>query len=64
VKPGLEISGAGRGCNTLTGMFEVHQTEYSGTGDSIKRFAADFEQHCDGKSAALRGSINLTASPG
>jgi hypothetical protein len=61
VKPGLEVSGAGRGCNTLTGSFEIRRIEYSEGGDSIRSFAADFEQHCEDAKPALRGSLDLIA---
>src|SRR5262249_43553242 len=56
--PGLSISGAGRGCNTLTGRFVVLDVTYGPTGDVVA-FAADFEQHCEGGSAALFGSIRF-----
>ncbi len=60
-KPGLDISGSGRGCDELTGRFDVLQAEYAPDG-RIERFAADFEQHCEGHTPALRGSIRYRAS--
>jgi len=60
--PGLSISGAGRGCNTLMGRFQVRQIAYSKSGDGIKRFAADFEQHCEGAKPALIGFVDLRAA--
>ena len=62
VKPGLSVSGAGRGCNTLTGKFNIRQIEYSNSGTKLKRFLADFEQHCEGQGPALSGTIDLTAT--
>src|SRR5262249_17940666 len=56
--PGLSISGDGRGCNTLTGRFVVLDVTYGPTGD-VLGFAADFEQHCEGGSDALFGSIRF-----
>ncbi len=50
------VSGAGRGCNTLTGRFSVLKAKYDASGN-VKSFAADFEQHCEGASPALAGSI-------
>jgi hypothetical protein len=53
--PGLDVEGSGRGCNTLTGTFTVHDATYRGgvlTGISIT-----FEQHCEGATPALFGSI-------
>ena len=63
-QPGLNVSGEGRGCNTLTGRFEVLEVVY-GAGGEVQRFAATFEQHCEGQEAALLGSIqiNSTLSP-
>jgi hypothetical protein len=54
--PGLSVSGAGRGCNTLTGRFDVLEAVY-GTGGQVLRFAADFEQHCEGMDPALFGGV-------
>jgi hypothetical protein len=60
--PGLDVSGDGRGCNTLTGQFEVSQVAVDGAGN-VTSFAADFEQHCEGSTAALFGSIRINAGP-
>lgn len=58
--PGLSVYGAGRGCNTLTGSFTVLQTSYDTSGN-VKHFAADFEQHCEGATAGLFGSIRISS---
>jgi hypothetical protein len=55
-EPGLDVSGEGRGCNMLTGRFEVFEVRY-GPGDTVLSFAASFEQHCEGATPALFGSI-------
>jgi hypothetical protein len=60
--PGLSVSGQGRGCNTLTGRFEVLEIGF-GTAGEVTSFAADFEQHCEGATAALFGSIRINAGP-
>ena len=60
--PGLDVAGDGRGCNTLTGRFEVLQIAVDGAGN-VTSFAADFEQHCEGSTAALFGSIRMNAGP-
>ncbi|MBW3576111.1 MAG: thrombospondin type 3 repeat-containing protein, partial [Actinobacteria bacterium] len=60
-KPGMAVDGSGRGCGTLTGRFDVLEAVYALDG-SVRRFAADFEQHCDGDPNALRGSIRYNAS--
>ena len=59
--PGLDVSGSGRGCNTLTGRFDVLEAVYAADG-SVQKFAADFEQHCEGATPALRGSVRYNAS--
>jgi hypothetical protein len=59
-QPGLSVGGDGRGCNTLTGRFEVLEAVYGATGDVVS-FAADFEQHCEGAPPALVGSVHFNA---
>ncbi len=74
--PGIDISGSGRGCNNTSGTFTVKDIVYGkrsvlgfgvlpGVETYVKSFAADFEQHCENKTAALRGSIyyNSTGKP-
>jgi hypothetical protein len=63
-KPGLSISGAGRGCNKLTGRFDVRQIAYSKSDDGIERFIADFEQHCEGAKPALAGTVEVSTAGG
>jgi VCBS repeat-containing protein len=55
-KPGLSVTGNGRGSNTLTGQFTVRQAVFAPDG-KIERFAADFEQHSEGMTPALFGTI-------
>jgi hypothetical protein len=59
--PGLSIFGEGRGCNTLTGRFDVVEAVYGATG-VVERFAAEFEQHCEGGEPALFGHVLFDAS--
>src|SRR5581483_1524619 len=54
--PGLDISGDGRGSNTVTGNFTVLGAVYDATPKPIS-FAANFEQHSEGATPALRGTI-------
>lgn len=54
--PGLSVSGEGRGCNTLIGRFDVLDIAFGPSGE-VTRFAATFEQHCEGASPALRGTM-------
>jgi Calx-beta domain len=58
---GMDVSGAGRGCNTLTGQFSVLRANYSSP-TSVSAFAADFVQHCEGFIPALYGSVRLNAT--
>jgi len=58
--PGLSVSGDGRGCNELTGSFQVLQVTY-GPDNTVTAFDAAFEQHCEGAAPALRGQIRYNA---
>jgi len=60
--PGLDFSGDGRGCNTLTGQFQVLEAVYAPFG-YVQRFHATFEQHCEGAEAALFGEIQIVNPP-
>lgn len=59
-QPGLSVYGDGRGCNTLTGTFDVLEVTY-GAANDVVAFDATFEQHCEGATAALRGEIRYNA---
>jgi hypothetical protein len=59
--PGLDVAGAGRGCNMLTGNFDVLTASYLPSGN-VESFAANFEQHCEGAAPGLFGSISVNAS--
>jgi hypothetical protein len=45
--PGLSVYGNGRGCDTVTGNFQVVQAGYNSS-NVLQNFSANFEQHCDG----------------
>jgi hypothetical protein len=62
VQPALDFSGTGRGCNTLTGSFVIREMVL-GAGGTLDRFVGAFEQHCEGRSPALRGDISIAANP-
>ena len=59
--PGLDVSGDGLGCSQLTGRFVVLEAVYDGIG-GVERFAADYEQHCEGGEAALFGSVRFRSA--
>jgi hypothetical protein len=58
--PGLSVSGNGRGCNTLTGRFTIREIEFDGSG-AVTALFATYEQHCEGGTPALRGTIHYFA---
>jgi hypothetical protein len=58
---GLSVTGEGRGCNESVGRFVVREAVYASDGTPL-RFAADFEQHCEGSAAALQGSIRYNST--
>ena len=59
-EPGLSFSGSGRGCNTVTGDFTVHQIATAADG-SIAQLDVSFTQHCEGGPAALTGRARFRA---
>ena len=60
-EPGLSFSGQGRGCNRLTGRFDVLDAVYDPNTGAVISFAVDFEQHCEGGAPALFGSIRFNS---
>ena len=60
--PGLSIYGDGRGCNELTGRFDVNDLQRAPTGELLV-FDATFEQHCEGGTPALYGRIRVENPP-
>lgn len=59
-EPGLSVSGNGRGCNQLTGQFEVLEISRDSEG-KIEHLAIDFEQHCEGATPALFGIVRYNS---
>jgi VCBS repeat-containing protein len=60
--PGFDVSGNGRGSNTLTGQFTVYDAAFSGS--TLTRFAAAFEQHSEGNAPALVGWVMFNSTFG
>ncbi len=56
--PGIDINGAGRGCNTDAGRFEVKDVAFDSSGNPTRLWII-FEQHCEGAPAALFGEVRL-----
>ena len=59
--PGLDVYGQGRGCNQLTGRFQILQAPTFDGAGTLTAFAADFEQHCEGLVPALRGAVRINS---
>ena len=64
--PGLTFSLNSRGCNTLTGNFNVAEAvfDYSASDPQALLFRGNFEQHCEGASPAIFGDITFNAIAG
>jgi hypothetical protein len=58
---GLELTGDGRGCNSIVGKFQVLEVAYDSSGQLL-RLAADIEQHCEGLQPALWGSVRYNST--
>lgn len=57
---GLNWTGEGRGCNTLTGWFAIDNISI--VSGALKVIDLRFEQRCEGGTAALHGKIHWDAS--
>ncbi|MFE9450142.1 hypothetical protein [Streptomyces sp. NPDC006739] len=57
-EPGLDLSGNGRGCNTLTGEFTISDVVFGPQG-YVQKLDATFEQHCEGGTTAARGEVHI-----
>ena len=55
---GFNHSGNGRGCNELTATFTVREIAFHANG-VLRRFRADFEQHCEGGDAGAARHLGL-----
>src|SRR5260370_11735342 len=60
-RPGIDVNGDGRGCNTITGRFLVSNITFASNG-TVLTLAIDFEQHCEGAAPALFGSVRFNSS--
>ena len=57
---GFTFTGEGRGCNEITGRYEILEIVRSTTGDLLS-LAVNFEQHCDGEEAGLYGYLRYNS---
>src|SRR5215216_3166320 len=60
-RPGIDISGSGRGCNEISGLFQVKDIAF--TGSTLTRLWILYEQHCEGGTAALFGEVRVGEPP-
>ena len=61
--PGIEIFGDGRGCNTLSGRFQIKSLTWTQAA-TVAEMDILFEQHCEGMTPALRGELWYTTESG
>jgi len=61
--PGLDVNGDGRGCNTLSGRFQIKSLVWT-TAGTVAEMDVLFEQHCEGGTPALRGELWVTTELG
>ena len=61
-EPGLSIGGNGRGCNTLSGSFTVHEIVF-GADENVTSLWISFSQNCENFGPLLTGDIKINASP-
>jgi hypothetical protein len=54
--PGLDVFGSGRGCNTVSGRFNITRLTWTSSG-TVAEIDVLFELHCEGGTAALRGEL-------
>lgn len=59
----MDISGNGRGCNTLTGTFTVKSIAFELDG-TVRNASISFVQHCEGATPALRGTLDFRTPVG
>ncbi|HEX6349947.1 MAG TPA: hypothetical protein VF160_11235 [Candidatus Dormibacteraeota bacterium] len=63
VAPGMDIDGVGRGCNELSGTYQVVDMSFDPAG-RVTELDIRFEQHCEHALAALRGELWATTLSG
>jgi hypothetical protein len=57
--PGIEFTGNGRGCNTISGAFRIWELEIDG--NAVARLAVDFFQCCEGRKPPLVGMLRYNS---
>jgi hypothetical protein len=58
--PGLDVTFQNRGSNTLTGLFTINNASFYANNTKIASFSVTFEQHSEGATPALFGTLTFT----
>ena len=56
-RPGIDIHGEGRGCNEVTGRFDI--LDMAGVGGGASRLWLVYEHHCEGGPKSLFGEVRI-----
>jgi hypothetical protein len=62
-RPGLDVTGNGHGCNTVSGWFEVEDIASDAFGQ-VERLKVLYEFHCEGLPAAIFGEVRYAEPDG
>jgi hypothetical protein len=54
--PGMSVTGDGRGCNQISGEFQI--VDLTMNGSTLQSFTATWNQQCDNQSTRLRGCVH------
>ena len=57
-RPGINVTGDGRGCNKMAGRFDVKQIQ-TDAGGAVTGLWIVFEQHCEANVPALFGEVRV-----
>ncbi len=60
LQPGIDIAGSNRGCNSAAGWYAIDSLSVSN--GEITAIELRFEQHCERRSAPLRGKLRWSAA--
>ncbi|MFO1533752.1 MAG: hypothetical protein ABR562_08705 [Thermoplasmatota archaeon] len=58
---GIDWTGQGRGCNTITGSMAIDSVQYDLDG-TMTEITLRFEQHCEGGPNPLMGKVHWTVN--
>ena len=66
-RPGLDVGGDGRGCNQVTGSFQILDSVLEGASDAgqprVSSITAVFEEHCEGGPNPVYGCVHFQEAP-